>query len=60
MPNHYLTEITMDLRESSLHPMTGKDSLGTLSRQPVLLGLNELYLGSTLTAKSARLWLITK
>ena len=51
MPNHYLTEITMDLRESSLHPMTGKDSLGTLSRQPVLLGLNELYLGINVDGK---------
>jgi len=51
MPNHYLTELTIDLRASSLHPITGKDSLGTLTRQPVLLGLNELYLGINVDGK---------
>ena len=51
MPNHYLTELTMDLRASSLHPMTGKETLGKLSRQSVLLGLNEFYLGINVDGK---------
>jgi hypothetical protein len=51
MPNHYVTRLTMDLRESSLHPMTGAQTLGSLKTSNAMMSTSDHYLGLNVEGK---------